>query len=46
MSDDRISFVHAKGLGLTKRVEAVKGTRGIGKKDMRLNDALPEIKVR
>jgi hypothetical protein len=33
-------------LGLSKRVEAVKGTRGIGKKDMRLNDALPVIKVR
>lgn len=35
-----------QGLGLAKRVEAVKGTRTIGKKDMRLNDALPTIKVR
>ncbi|HVI74125.1 MAG TPA: urease subunit alpha [Anaeromyxobacteraceae bacterium] len=33
------------GLGLTKRVEAVRGCRGLGKKDMRLNDALPRIEV-
>jgi urease subunit alpha len=32
-------------LGLTKRIEAVKGCRGIGKRDMRLNDALPRIEV-
>jgi len=31
--------------GLAKRVEAVKGCRGLGKKDMRLNDALPRITV-
>jgi urease subunit alpha len=32
-------------LGLTKRIVAVKGCRGIGKRDMRLNDALPQITV-
>ena len=32
-------------LGLQKRVEAVKGTRDIGKADMKLNDATPEIYV-
>jgi urease subunit alpha len=32
-------------LGLTKRIEAVKGCRGIGKRDMKLNDALPRIEV-
>ncbi|WP_436398956.1 urease subunit alpha [Roseobacter sp. S98] len=32
-------------LGLAKDVVAVKGTRGIGKKDLVLNDHLPEIEV-
>ena len=32
-------------LGLRKQVQAVKGTRNIGKKDLILNDALPEIEV-
>jgi urease subunit alpha len=36
--------VHER-LGLTRRIEAVKGCRAIGKKDMILNDALPEIEV-
>lgn len=40
-----MSLFDRTGLGLTKRVEAVRTTRGIGKKDMRLNDALPTIKV-
>ena len=31
--------------GLSKAVEAVKGTRGVGKKDMVLNDAMPVIEV-
>jgi urease subunit alpha len=31
--------------GLAKRVEAVRGCRGIGKRDMKLNDALPNITV-
>ena len=32
-------------LGLTKQVAAVRGCRGLGKRDMRLNDALPKIQV-
>jgi urease subunit alpha len=32
-------------LGLTRRLEAVKRCRGIGKRDMVLNDALPKIEV-
>jgi len=32
-------------LGLAKPLMAVSGTRGLGKKDMRLNDALPSIEV-
>ncbi|TKW65584.1 MAG: urease subunit alpha [Paracoccus denitrificans] len=31
--------------GLMKQAVAVEGTRGIGKRDMRLNDATPEIEV-
>jgi len=31
--------------GLARRVEPVRGCRGIGKKDMKLNDALPRIAV-
>ena len=31
--------------GIRKTPYAVKNTRGIGKKDMKLNDCLPEIKV-
>jgi urease subunit alpha len=32
-------------LGLAKRVSAVRGCRALGKRDMKLNDALPEIRV-
>ncbi|MGC1261080.1 MAG: urease subunit alpha, partial [Jannaschia helgolandensis] len=32
-------------LGLAKDLVAVKRTRGIGKRDMVLNDALPQIEV-
>ena len=32
-------------LGLQKRVVAVKRCRGIGKRDLKLNDALPRIEV-
>jgi urease subunit alpha len=32
-------------LGISKRLVAVKGCRGIGKRDMKLNDALPQITV-
>lgn len=31
--------------GLRKRIEGVKKCRGIGKKDMKLNDTLPKIEV-
>jgi len=31
--------------GLRKRIASVEGCRNIGKKDMRLNDALPRITV-
>jgi urease subunit alpha len=34
-----------KQLGLNRRLEAVKGCRGIGKRDMVLNDARPKIEV-
>ena len=34
-----------KSLGLQKRVAAVKQCRSIGKRDMKLNDALPQIEV-
>jgi urease subunit alpha len=34
-----------KQLGLQKRVVAVKGCRTIGKRDLKLNDALPQIEV-
>ena len=34
-----------KSLGLQKRVVAVKKCRGIGKRDMKLNDALPHMEV-
>lgn len=34
-----------KALGLQKRVLAVRGCRGITKRDMKLNDALPRIEV-
>jgi urease subunit alpha len=35
----------ADRLGLSKRVEAVRRCRGLGKRDMKLNDALPRIEV-
>lgn len=31
--------------GLRKRIEAVKGCRTVGKKDMKFNDAMPKMKV-
>ena len=30
---------------LSKRVEAVKNTRNVGKKDMKFNDVMPKMKV-
>jgi len=35
----------ARSLGLQKRLAAVKRCRGIGKRDLKLNDALPRIEV-
>ncbi|KAE8911951.1 Urease [Phytophthora fragariae] len=35
----------AASYGLKKRIEAVRHCRGVTKKDMKLNDALPKIKV-
>ena len=35
----------AEGYGLTKRIEAVRNCRNIGKRDMKWNDALPKITV-
>lgn len=35
----------AERYGLAKRVEAVRRCRGLGKRDMRLNDALPHLEV-
>jgi urease subunit alpha len=35
----------ARDYGLTKRIEAVKGCRKIGKKDLKWNNALPKITV-
>jgi urease subunit alpha len=34
-----------KSLGLAKQTVAVKGTRNIGKSDLVLNDATPEVEV-
>lgn len=31
--------------GLRKRIEAVKGCRSVGKKDMKFNDTMPKMKV-
>jgi urease subunit alpha len=36
---------HVRALGLTKRLSPVSRCRGIGKRDMRLNDALPKLTV-
>jgi urease subunit alpha len=36
---------HLRALGLHKRIVAVTRCRGLGKRDMRLNDALPRITV-
>jgi urease subunit alpha len=45
VSQRAIEEGHLHALGLTKRVAAVKRCRNLGKKDMRLNDALPTISV-
>jgi urease subunit alpha len=40
LAEDRVTRY-----GLDKTLVAVRGCRGLGKRDMRLNDALPEIEV-
>lgn len=34
-----------KSYGLRKKIEAVKGCRTVGKKDMKHNDVMPKMKV-
>ena len=36
---------HTAGLGITKRLNAVRKCRDLGKADMKLNDALPKMRV-
>ncbi len=36
---------HVRGLGLNKTFSIVRGCRGIGKKQMKLNDALPKLEI-
>jgi urease alpha subunit len=43
VSAGSVGAVH--GYGLSKRIEAVKNCRRIGKRDMKHNDATPVIKV-
>ena len=45
VSQASLSNGAAASYGLSKKLEAVKGCRGIGKKDMKLNDATPKITV-
>ncbi|ODQ55851.1 urease [Saitoella complicata NRRL Y-17804] len=45
MSQASIDAGKDKEYGLKKRVMAVKGCRNIGKKDMKLNDVMPKMKV-
>ncbi len=36
---------HVRRLGLTKQLSVVRGCRGIGKRNMKLNDALPRMEI-
>jgi urease subunit alpha len=45
MSQAAVDADVAGQIGISKRVEAVRGCRGIGKRDMKLNDALPVMEV-
>lgn len=45
VSASSISSGNIKAYNLKKRIEAVKGCRKIGKKDMKFNDAMPKMKV-
>ena len=45
MSQASIDSGIVESYGLKKRVEAVKGCRTVGKKDMKYNDVMPKMKV-
>ena len=45
VSQRAVAEGHIGALGLAKRVNHVRRCRGIGKKDMKLNDALPVMKI-
>ncbi len=45
VSQAALSSGAVAGYGLSRRVDAVRHCRGIGKRDMKLNDALPRIAV-
>lgn len=45
MSQASLNNGKVKSYDLKKRIEAVKGCRKIGKKDMKYNDAMPKMKV-
>jgi urease subunit alpha len=45
VSQRAVAEGHIRALGLTKRVNAVRKCRGIGKRDMILNDALPKMRI-
>jgi len=45
VSQSSLASGSIEAYGLKKRVEAVKGCRSIGKKDMKFNDAMPKMKV-
>ncbi|MBX3192104.1 MAG: urease subunit alpha [Labilithrix sp.] len=45
VSQRAVAEGHIRALGLTKRINHVRKCRGIGKADMKLNDALPAMKI-
>ena len=45
VSQRAVAEGHIKALGLAKRINHVRACRGIGKADMKLNDALPLMKI-
>ena len=45
VSESSITSGAIEEYGLRKRVEAVKGCRTVGKKDMKFNDAMPRMRV-
>lgn len=45
VSKESIASGAIESYGLRKRVEAVRGCRGVTKRDMRFNDAMPRMRV-